>query len=51
MTWYVGGTYTGITVLTSYKELTQMPPASSIPAIKEKYQSQLDKYNDLYIFD
>ena len=46
---YVWGTYAGVTQLTSYSEITQMPPASSIPAIREVYQAQLDVYNDTYI--
>lgn len=42
------GTYTEIVPLTGYSEIVNMPPASSISAIKEKYQAALDKYNDRY---
>ena len=38
-----------ITVLSKFKEITQLPPASSIPIIKQKYQAELDAYNDTYI--
>jgi len=34
---------------TTYSSVTKLPPASSIPAIKEVYQAKLDAYNDLYI--
>lgn len=39
----------GVTLINGYKEIIQMPPASSIPAIREKYQAQLEKYNNTYI--
>ena len=48
--WYAYAAYGGITNLLSYAEITKMPPASSIPAIREKYQASLDKYNELYVF-
>ena len=46
---YIYGTYTKVTILTGFSEITQMPPASSIPAIKQKYQNMLDVYNSTYI--
>ena len=46
---YIYGTYSGVTALTSYSEIAKMPPNSSIPAIREKYQAQLNTYNDIYI--
>jgi len=49
--WHAFTTYGGITSLLGYSEFTKMPPASSIPAVKEKYQAALDKYNDLYVYD
>ena len=49
--WYAYAKFGGIPDLTSYKELNTMPAASSIAAIKEKYQAELDKYNDLYVFE
>lgn len=48
-TWYCNQKYTDVTQLDSYSEITKLPPASSIPAIKEKYQAALDTYNGLYI--
>jgi hypothetical protein len=48
--WHAFTTYGGIKSLLGYAEITQMPPASSIPAVKEKHQAALDKYNDLYVF-
>jgi hypothetical protein len=49
--WHAFTTYGGITSLLGYSEITKMPPASSIPAVKEKHQAALDKYNDLYVFE
>ena len=46
---YITGTYAGVSSLTDFKELIQMPPAESIPAIKQKYQAALDRYNRNYI--
>jgi len=47
---YIFGTYTGIkTRLDQYSDITKLPPASSIPAIREKYQAALDTYNSTYI--
>ena len=46
---YCWGDYTKVTQLTSFPEITKMPPASSIPAIKQKYQNMLDAYNNTYI--
>ena len=46
---YIWGPHTGVTVLTSYEEITKMPPESAIPAIKTKYQNALNTYNKLYI--
>ena len=40
------GTYKGIDPVTGYEEIVKKPPASSIPAIKSKYQAALDKYNE-----
>ena len=47
--WYCNQKYSNVTQLDSYSEITKLPPASSIPAIKEKYQAALDVYNDTYI--
>lgn len=47
--WYTYQTFSGVSLLTSYSEITKLPPASSIPAIKEKYQAALDKFNSTYI--
>ena len=49
--WHAFTTYGGITSLLGYAEWTKMPPASAIPAVKEKYQAALDKYNELYVFE
>ena len=46
---YIYGTPNGVSILTSYSEIVKMPPESSIPAIREKYQAQLDVYNSTYI--
>lgn len=46
---YISGTYADVSALTGYAEIIQMPPAFSIPAIREKYQKALDTYNDLYV--
>ena len=45
--WVMYKPYAGIN--DKFKEFTTLPPASSIPAVKEKLQAQLDKYNELYI--
>ena len=45
---YTDGVYTNVTALTSFSEITQLPPASSIPAVKQKYQKMLDAYNSKY---
>lgn len=47
--WYTYQGYSGVTALTDYREIIHMPPASSIPAIKEKYQAQLNEYNRYYV--
>ena len=47
LSWRMYKPYAGISE--SFKELVTLPPASSIPAVKEKLQAQLDKYNELYI--
>lgn len=44
--WQTAVALTGVSF--NYKEVYTMPPASSIPAIKEKWQAQLDTYNSLY---
>ena len=49
--WHAFTTYGGITSLLGYSEWTKMPPASAIPAIQEKYQAALDKYNELYVYE
>ena len=46
---YVYGTYANVDILTSYSEITQMAPNSSIPAIKQKYQNSLNVYNSTYM--
>jgi len=38
-----------VAVLSGYAEIINLPPASSIPIIKQKYQAALDAYNDTYI--
>jgi len=45
--WKMYKTYTGVNV--KFKEIGTLPPASAIPAMREKLQGQLDKYNELYI--
>ena len=47
--WYCNQKYTNVTQLDGYSDIVKLPPASSIPVIKEKYQASLDAYNDLYI--
>lgn len=47
--WYTYQTYTGVTLLTSYSEITQMLPESAIPAVKPKYEADIQKYNETYI--
>lgn len=37
-----------VKAINKYTEINELPPASSIPAIKDKIQATLDKYNDLY---
>ena len=46
---YIYGNYTGVDNLFSYSEITQMPPESSIPAIKQRYLNSLNIYNSTYI--
>ena len=46
---YVFGEFTKITILTGFAEITKMPPESSIPAVKVKYQSMIDVYNNTYM--
>ena len=46
---YIFGEYTKVTILTGFSEITKLPPESSIPAIKSKYQAMLDVYNNTYI--
>ena len=47
--WYTYQTFDNVPLLTSYSEIISMPPESSIPAIKPKYQAAIDTYNKLYI--
>jgi len=47
--WYCNQKYTDVTQLDRFSEITKLPPASAIAAIKDKYQAKLDTYNDLYI--
>lgn len=46
--WYTYQTYTGVTLLTCYGEITQLPLESAIPKIKPKYQAEINKYNEIY---
>ena len=46
---YIDGNYTGVSALTGYAEIVQMPPESSVPAIQTKYQNALDTYNKIYV--
>lgn len=46
---FIYGDYAKVDSLTSYDEITEMPPNSSIPAIKQKYQNSIDTYNKTYI--
>ena len=46
---YIGFSGTGVASLTGYAEITQMPPNSSIPAIKTKYENSLNVYNSTYL--
>ena len=46
---YTHRKYADVSELISYKEIITMPPESAIPAIREKYQAQLNVYNDTYI--
>lgn len=46
--YYTYQTYMGVTQLTSYGEITQMPPESAIPVVKAKYETDIIMYNDLY---
>ena len=34
----------------AYPEITEMPPALSIPTIREKHQPILDHYNSYYMY-
>jgi len=47
--WYTFQRYTGVDMITSYSEITKMPPESSIPIIKNKFQAAIDTYNSKYI--
>ncbi|MBQ8360058.1 MAG: extracellular solute-binding protein [Oscillospiraceae bacterium] len=40
---------TSFTAVYRYSEITKIPPASSIPAIRAKYEAALKTYNDTYI--
>jgi len=46
---YVYKTHNKVTQPNSFAEVTKLPPASSIPVIKQKYQAQIDAYNSTYI--
>lgn len=46
---YTYQTYIGVTLLTSYAEITRMLPESAIPVLKPKYEAEITRYNDLYI--
>ena len=48
-TWYTFQRFTNVDMITSYSDITKMPPESSIPVVKNKYQAAVDKYNSLYI--
>ena len=39
----------GVPGLFGYDEITQMPPESSIPAVKTKFENALNAYNKLYL--
>ena len=47
--WHCNVQYSKTKALDSYSEVTKLPPASAIAAIKDKYQATLDAYNELYI--
>ena len=47
--WYTDANYGGFVRVLNYGEITQMPPATAIPAVKEKYQKAIEIYNELYI--
>jgi len=46
---YVYKVHNKVTQPNSFAEVTKLPPASSIPVIKQKYQAQIDAYNSTYI--
>ncbi|MBQ8358842.1 MAG: extracellular solute-binding protein, partial [Oscillospiraceae bacterium] len=46
---YVGMNMTSFTAVTRYSEITKLPPASSIPAIRAKYEAAIKTYNDTYV--
>ena len=46
--WYTYAQYANVPNPLIYPEIVQMPPESSIPTIREKYQATLDRYNSLY---
>ena len=47
-TWICYKPYTNVTDPASFPESIKMPPTSSIPTIKNKFQGQLEAYNQLY---
>jgi len=47
--WHCNASYTKVTRLDGYSEVTKLPPASAVAAIKEKYEASLKTYNELYI--
>ena len=46
---YVSMNMTSFTAVTRYSEITKLPPASSIPAIRAKYEAAIKTYNDTYV--
>ena len=47
--WSAKSYFNNMDSLTNYQEIIQMPPDSSIPIIRAKYQAVLDAYNAKYV--
>ena len=46
---FVNMNMTSFKAIDQYSEITKLPPASSIPVIKAKYEAAIKTYNDTYI--
>ena len=46
---YIYGEYAKVSPLTSYSDILEVPPESSIPAIGPKYENAINTYNSTYI--